>query len=714
MGVVTSRDLLHELADSYGIATTYEGSGGEHVVAGEATLTDLLAAMGVDTADPAAALERRRDELASRPLPPTVVATEGYPYVFPVHVPDGWPAEVTVELGDGSRRPAAQRDNWTPPREVDGTVWGEASFEVPADLPQGWHRLHLTAGGQGELTAEATLVVTPERLTGATELVEHPRAGVMAQLYSVRSRRSWGIGDFADLGALAETVAAEGFDYLLVNPLHAAEPVPPVENSPYLPTTRRYVNPIYLRVEDVPEFEQLDAELRADVEEIAEEFQAADTTADILERNPVYEAKLAVLRELHALEPTAERGAAFRDFVAREGEGLVDFARWCADREFDPARADARGAHAMDEPGEEEYRDTVDFHMWLQFLCDEQLAAAQARAKAAGMSVGVVADLAVGTHPGGADAAVLADVLAPAASVGAPPDGYNQQGQDWSQPPWHPESLAEAGYAPWRDMLRTVLRHAGGIRVDHVLGLFRLFWIPRGKRPADGTYVRYDFEAMLGILALEAERADAVVIGEDLGTFERWVQEALAYRGVLGTSVLWFEGEPEGGGPLAREHYRRLALASVGTHDLPPTAAYLEGVHIDLRDELGLLLRPAEAEHAEDLAWQNRVLDAVREAGCFEGDPGEFAGRLRDERGDAAALIEALTRFIAGTASALTCTQLVDMVGDRRTQNQPGTTGDLYPNWRLPLCDGAGDPVLIEDLPANPMFRRIAAAAARS
>ena len=205
-----------------------------------------------------------------------------------------------------------------------------------------------------------------------------------------------------------------------------------------------------------------------------------------------------------------------------------------------------------------------------------------------------------------------------------------------------------------------------------------------------------------------------MVIGEDLGTFERWVQEALAYRGVLGTSVLWFEGEPEGGGPLAREHYRRLALASVGTHDLPPTAAYLEGVHIDLRDELGLLLRPAEAEHAEDLAWQNRVLDAVREAGCFEGDPGEFAGRLRDERGDAAALIEALTRFIAGTASALTCTQLVDMVGDRRTQNQPGTTGDLYPNWRLPLCDGAGDPVLIEDLPANPMFRRIAAAAARS
>ena len=188
--------------------------------------------------------------------------------------------------------------------------------------------------------------------------------------------------------------------------------------------------------------------------------------------------------------------------------------------------------------------------MWLQFIADEQRRIAQERAQAAGMQIGIMTDLAVGIHPDGADAHTMRDVLVADASVGAPPDQYSQQGQDWSQPPWDPQALAQAGYAPWRDLLRTVLRHSGGVRVDHILGLFRLFWLPRMDTPADGAYMNYDYRAMVGILVLEAQRAGVVVVGEDLGTFEPWVQEVLRDNGILGTTVLWFESTPWDNSPL--------------------------------------------------------------------------------------------------------------------------------------------------------------------
>lgn len=317
------------------------------------------------------------------------------------------------------------------------------------------------------------------------------------------------------------------------------------------------------------------------------------------------------------------------------------------------------------------------------------------------MRIGLVTDLAVGVHPGGADAVNLAEYLAPQSSVGAPPDDYNQQGQDWSQPPWHPVRLAESGYRPWREMLQTILRHSGGVRVDHILGLFRLFWIPRMTSPQNGTYVYYDHEAMLGILALEAQRAGAVLVGEDLGTLEPWIQHVLAETGVLGTSIVWFERAEDNESPLPQHAYRRLALASVGTHDLPPTLAYLRGEHIALRARLGVLTRSVAEEVADDRKWQARLLDEVERTG------------LLPRREPEEEVVLALHRYIAGTPSALTSTSLVDMVGDVRAQNQPGTTKDLYPNWCVPLCDSAGTPVLIEDLESNEFFQKMARASAR-
>ena len=375
------------------------------------------------------------------------------------------------------------------------------------------------------------------------------------------------------------------------------------------------------------------------------------------------------------------RAEQLRAFREREGEGLVGFTEWCERAADDPAL-------------------TSDFYAWMQMLCQEQELHAQ-NTLTEHMSIGLMADLAVGVHPGGADAQTLADVLAPGASVGAPPDGYNQQGQDWSQPPWHPVRLAEAGYEPWRDLLRTMLGNAGGLRVDHVLGLFRLYWIPRQSTPLNGTYVTYDWEAMLGILALEAERAGAVLVGEDLGTLEPWVQSALQDMGVLGTTIIWFEHANEGPTPRPQDQYRHMAMSSVGTHDLPPTLAFLRGDHIALRARLGLLTRPVAEEEAEDRAWQEEVKDNLQAYGMLEN---------RENEED---VLVALHRYIAGTPSALTVTNVVDMVGDVRAQNQPGTTKDQYPNWCIPLCNTAGEPVLLEDLPKQELYQRLAQAAKR-
>jgi 4-alpha-glucanotransferase len=300
------------------------------------------------------------------------------------------------------------------------------------------------------------------------------------------------------------------------------------------------------------------------------------------------------------------------------------------------------------------------------------------------MPVGVVHDLAVGVHPYGADTWALGDSLASGVTVGAPPDAFNQQGQDWSQPPWRPDRLEAAGYAPYRDMLRSVLRHAGGIRVDHVLGLFRLWWVPDGTPADQGTYVRYDHEALVGILALEAARAGAFVVGEDLGTVEPWVRQHLAERGILGTSILWFERD-EAGAPLPPEQWRELCLAAVTTHDLPPTAGYLAGEHVRIRAELGLLTRPVEEERRIDLADRDSWIALLRSRGLLSG--------AADEQ----EVIEALHRLVAAAPSRLVGVALTDAVGDRRAMNQPGTDKE-YPNWRLPLADGTGRPVLLEDL----------------
>ncbi|GAB2458986.1 4-alpha-glucanotransferase [Xylanimonas ulmi] len=689
---------LIELAHSHGVRTEFYGFEGGAQQVRASTLVAVLEALGVPAASSRQvqmSLALVRDDEWRQTLPPTVVVRQGVEASVPVHVTDGATVEVWAEVdgaeagaparGRRERRDLAQVEHYVEPRTVDGRRVGRATFAVPTDLPLGWHTLHASTEG---VEVKTTLVVTPQRLT-LPPAVEHGQVwGLLVQLYSVRSRTSWGLGDLADLADIAWLAAHRGgADFVAVNPLAAAEPTAPMTPSPYLPTSRRFLNPIYVRVEDIAETAYLSAADRSLVEWAADPVRDLATDPGPIDRDVVWEAKKAALEVVFTAPRRAARQAAYEEFVAEQGAGLRDFATWCAICEHLGGKDWPRELSTPDSPAVEALRERlaerVDFYTWLQWVADEQKATAQRLAREAGMRIGVMHDLAVGVHPEGADAWANGAYLARGVEVGAPPDMYNQQGQNWSQPPWNPRALAKAGYRPYRDMLRTVLRSAGALRADHILGLFRLWWIPGGSKASAGTYVAYDHEAMVGILCLEAQRAGAIVVGEDLGVFEPWVRDYLADRGILGTSVLWFE--QENGGPLPPERYRHLAMASVGTHDMPPTAGYLAGEHVDLRERLGLLTEPVAVVRQRARAERDVFVRALAERGLVGDDPSERE------------IVEAMHRYLRQTPAALLGVQLVDAVGERRSQNQPGTDQE-YPNWKVPLGDASGTPILLEDL----------------
>jgi 4-alpha-glucanotransferase len=556
----------------------------------------------------------------------------------------------------------------------------------------------------GAITAAGSPAGGEPLLHGLPRIPRGRSWGFTVQLYSVRSRRSWGHGDLRDLADLAVWSASElGAGFIVVNPLHAAEPAPPVTASPYLPMTRRYTSPLYLRIEDIPEYSRLTAAQRQRIERLAAPLRAMNAAPDLIDRDAVWLAKRAALELIYLVPRTDRREAARREFAAREGAELAHWANWCALAEQHgadwrrwPAELanPARAARLIASGG---LGGRADFHAWLQWLLDAQLAAAQRRALRAGMPIGVIGDLAVGVHPGGADAWAHQDLLVRGISVGAPPDSFNQRGQDWTQPPWHPQRLAACGFRPLAELLAAAFRHVGGLRVDHVMGLMRLWWVPEGMTPDRGAYVSYDHRSTVAALAGEAARAGAVAIGEDLGTVDQWIRDYLASQRILGTSLLWFAREPDSM-PLRPEHWRRGCMATVGTHDVPTVSGFVSGDQVTVRASLGLLKDP-EAERARSALLVARWTDAlVRESLLPAG-----------QRSETAEFTVALYGYLALAPALLRGVSLADAVGDRRTQNIPGTS-DEYPNWRIPLCDADGHAVLIEDLPGIKLIRAIAGA----
>jgi 4-alpha-glucanotransferase len=694
-------DLL-ALARAYGVATDYHDWRGRRVEVAASTLISVLKAFGVSAGNVTACRKALRNRRTRRPLPPCVVlraaaGTDGTGRgdEVSVHGPEQAAPRLWIELEDGGRRydVSAVRSR---PSEVEGIF--EYDYAIPAGLPLGWHRLcahfarvdgaHFARvdGGHGEgQTHSCPLAVAPHRLETASAGGRGRAWGFSLQLHAVRSQQSWGIGDLADLTQLALLAGNElGAGFLVVNPLHASSGVPPIDPSPYLPASRRYPDPAHLRIESTYEYAYAPAAVRQEIDALGEDLRKAGPAGDLIDRDAVWEAKIRALRMLHELPP-ADRGpgrdADLRAYLRREGEPLRTHATWMTivarhgrDESKWPAglrRPDSAQTRAWQKAQAPE----IDFHCWLQWLLDEQLSAAKAACGRAGMRYGIIHDLAIGAQADGADVWADSEVYAHGVTVGAPPDEFNQAGQNWASRPWRPDKLAETGYASYRRVLSGTLRHAHGLRIDHVMGLFRLWWIPEGKTADQGTYVGYDHDAMLGVLTLEAHRAGALLIGEDLGTVEPWVRTTLASRGILGTSVLWFERD-EQGEPLPAARWRAESLATVTTHDLPPTAGVLAGDSLD----------PAD--------W----LEALRREGLLRRGAGESE------------TVDALHRYLAWTPARLVGVYLPDAVGDRRPHNLPGTDAETYPNWRYPLADGSGAPVLLEDFARNPRVRSLARA----
>lgn len=689
---------LCELARACGVSVEYFSWNGVAKQCSASAIRAALVAMGVDASTDDACEESLEglEELAWRRLvPPVTVLREGEAHELPLHVRHGDPAVATLELESGESRELGQLDRLVEPRTVGTSLIGRATFDIPADLPLGWHRVEASTSGR---RGRGYIVVTPNRLTVPTEIRKTRPWGLTTQLYSVRSEQSWGLGDFADLADLCALGKMRGgADFVLVNPLHAGEPVTPLEPSPYLPTSRRFISPLYIRVEDIAEVAYLPSQRRALIEWEAERPRRVNDTDETLDRDGVWRAKSAALEQIYAEPRSAGREAQFEAFCLQEGRALEDFATWCAIAEAHKGlpwpQELANPASPTVAAWRDENVDRVLYYAWLQWVADEQLAHAHDAALASGMSIGVMADLAVGVHPEGADAWAFQRVLAQGIGVGAPPDMYNQLGQNWSQPPWQPRALEAAAYIPFRDLLRSAMRNVGALRIDHVLGLFRQWWVPEGHGAADGVYVRVDHDALVGILALEAHRAGVMVIGEDLGTVEPYVREVLADRGILGTSIVWFEQE-SGGAPRAPEDYRHDVLASVTTHDLPPTVAYLNGDHVTLREELGLLEGDVEEARADARSERDRMIALLRERDWVIED-------YSDED-----LVAGLNILALNTPAMLVGVALTDLVGERRTQNQPGTHRE-YPNWQIPLCDANGEPVLLGKLFDLPRAQRL-------
>ena len=703
---------LIRLATMAGIATSYVGMSGDYHEIDDDVLIAVLEALGLDASDDEAVVRSTRallDMHHGRLVSPTVLHVAGSEsrVLVNVGVLEVPSATITLENGDayeGQIIPGPGDGSQAYP--VDGRFVSTASLTIPADLPLGYHTLTVTVGDR---TDHARLISVPERI----ELLDPMKAGRlwgwMGQLYSIRSANSWGVGDYVDLKSLLMDAAQHtGADFMLVNPLHAAEPVAPLTPSPYLPVSRRFVNFTYIRPEAIPEYAGLSQNDRAQVDALHGEAEPLNGDAQVIDRDTMWRLKMHALWLVFKAGRDGARQALFEDYKRRAGDGLEAYATWCLcyDKWGAPSADPDNWVRRLTKESPEvidlrnQFPDTLEFYRWLEWVATEQLGAAQQAAKDAGMRIGIMADMAVGVHPLGADVWWNPERFAKGATVGAPPDMFNQQGQDWSQPPLNPIDLMNSGYETYRAMVHDMFANAGAVRIDHILGLFRLWWIPAGRKPVDGAYVYYDANVMLGILALEASRAGGVVVGEDLGVVPEYVADSLSAHGILGCAVEWFE--QMNGRFRAPREYRPYALASVNTHDLPPATGYLEFEHVKLRERLGLLEGSAEdfersARHERDAMLRMLVDNGYLDAALAD-DP------VANEQ----AVVEAQYRALTGTPCKLLAAAIVDAVGEKRAQNQPGTNNE-YPNWRIPLADAEGNPVPVEGLFAREGVQRIAA-----
>jgi 4-alpha-glucanotransferase len=683
---------LHELSARVGILAEYVDQFGETRATSDKTRIAILAAMGLDAHDDAEArrtlqlLDARERE---RILPPVRVVrvTDAWDSAIRFRIPEPWASRA----GGRVAYICELREEGGETMLHEGVVERSAGPVIDVGLAPlvalGYHQVRLTLQSEGEIReAEQLLIVAPSSCT-----VPARRAfGVVANLYTLRSERNWGVGNFGDLAELAEWSAERGAAFVGVNPLHALRNRG-LDISPYSPVSRLFRNPIYLDIDAIPELAEsrearaiLASEpLRAELERLRASERVQYERIAALQR--------PVLRALHRAFATNHRGGgdaradAYERYLERQGEALTTFALYRAlEEHFTGARAHPPPWQEWPEPYQtpsspevaafrQSHPEEIDFHRWVQFELDRQLGEAARRGREAGLGVGLYQDLAIGSAANGSDSWAYPHLFLSGVSLGAPPDDYSATGQDWGLPPISPYRLYETRYAYWIALLRSTFRHAGALRIDHVLGLFRQFWIPEGKTGREGAYVRFPTNDLFGILALESARHRALVVGEDLGTVPPEVPGTLEQWGVLGTRVLLFERESNGSYRPASA-YSRLSLATADTHDMAPLAGFWLGRDIDIRRELGLMETDEQEGAAREQRERDRrsLLALLTANGSTEG-PGVPA--------NVAELSGAVHRFLCATPAVLVGISLDDLTGETEPVNVPGVSADRFPSW---------------------------------
>jgi 4-alpha-glucanotransferase len=708
MGGDQQDGALDELAVRLGIQPDFRDARGKVIQTTSSTKRKLLAAMGMDVADESQAkdaLRQLKRQAASKVLPPVLVVTASEQ---PIAVP------VTLPVG---ARTAVWRVRLESGHEINGEVQFAAlplldtlraaepglerrALALPATLPWGYHEMTLDAQD-----ASMSLIVAPERCWLPKEFPDKARWwGLTTQLYLLRSANNWGIGDFSDLRSLIRICATRGADVIGLNPLHAMFSDVPEQASPYSPASRLLLNVLNIDVSSVPELGYSPGAQRLIASVEFQQRVSSCRTSEKVAYTEVTDLKLAVLAELFVTcrsSADKTRWRAFEEFRRDTGDILERHCLFLALREhFSPREDVGADWHQWPEPFRdadsaavkqfsEQQRERVDFLIWMQWIAQEQLTIAAQAAEHHGMRVGLYRDLAVGADKAGAEGWINPRVVVTGAHVGAPPDILNPAGQDWGLPPFSPHALQEEGYASFIQLVRANMRCAGGLRIDHVMALQQLYWIPEGSRPQDGAYVSYPLEDLLAILALESCRHRCLVVGEDLGTVPENFRERLADAGVLSYRVLFFEHAPDGDRFLAPHDYPSLAVAVLGNHDLATLRGWWRGRDLDVKERLGLLSAPGESKRQrQQRAREKRLLlDLLRDEHLWadEGEPDEDL------------LIVLVHLLLARTNACLALAQIDDLTDEIDSVNVPATSTE-YPNWRRRLS------LTLDELADSPRF----------
>ena len=703
-----TQQLLQQLVEMRGIETQYVDAWGKPATIAESSKAKLLNTLGYDTSSDEKIQSQITQDIKSvwlSPLNPVQVVRNTQEINLAVRLPielvnDDHTLTVTCENGDVLTHQFTPVDQeMTTMAHIDDVEFHEYVVTLPLDLPLGYHDVALSA--DDDEFARSRLIVAPEACYTPNEIKEGKKIwGLSVQLYCVRSEKNWGIGDFSDLALLIEKAAGVGADFIGLNPIHALYPANPNACSPYGPSSRRWLNYLYIDVTAIDGYD--DASVQAIVS--SDEFKATLEHARNVEHvdyEAVAHVKLAALKavfdvyDAKYLRKSTKQNKAFKAFVQAGGESLDMLAVYDALQShlkaegkdswgwpvfpqeykdyYNPAVAKFKSANEQD----------VKFYLFLQWIAAQQLELASNKATDAGMTIGLYRDLAVGVSEGSAEIWGNKDLYCTGASVGAPPDILGPLGQNWGLPPMDPRKLYEQGYQPIIDLFASNMASSGSLRIDHVMALLRLWWVVKGDNAKDGGYVYYPVDDLLGILALESHRNQSLVIGEDLGTVPEEIRSKLADNGVYSYRVFFFE-QAEDGGFFSPSHYPVQSMSTLTTHDMPTLIGYWHCLDLELGKEIGLypteeILQTLYADRHEN---KQAILDTLHGHGSI----GDNVGRDVNHTGMNRELNNGMQVHMAGGSSALLSLQLEDWLEMDKPVNIPGTF-DEYPNWRRKLTE---------------------------